>query len=208
MCVHTCFSKSWHQLSASDLSILALKFSVSVHVIILSILAPYASLYLSLSFPPPLTPSLPQPNGGASSPPPASRPAGHSPGTLTSSWSSSTQPPSSYQYVQRVCMYVCADLSVCIVLAYHTVAQSEILSTECEDSNLSIATHILRHAFNNVHVYKSLGIFLENSHSGLNWGPLTLAVSALPPELWPPGDSQPSQFSLSLCMCRQNPVRH
>ena len=38
------------------------------------------------------------------------------------------------------------------------------------------------------------------SHPG--WGPLTLAVSALPP------DSQPSQFSISLCMCRQNPAIH
>ena len=28
--------------------------------------------------------------------------------------------------------------------------------------------------------------------------PLTYSISALPPELWPPGDSQPSQ---SLCMC-------
>ena len=45
------------------------------------------------------------------------------------------------------------------------------------------------------------------SHSGLNWGPRTSAVSALPPELWPPGDSQPSQFSISLCMCCQNPAR-
>jgi len=36
----------------------------------------------------------------------------------------------------------------------------------------------------------------------LNRGPLTLVVSALPPELWPPGDSQPSQFSISLCVCR------
>ena len=44
------------------------------------------------------------------------------------------------------------------------------------------------------------------SHPGLNRGPLTLAVSALPPELWPPDDSQPSQFSISLCMCRQNPA--
>ena len=34
------------------------------------------------------------------------------------------------------------------------------------------------------------------SHPGLNRGPLTLAISALPPELWPPGDSQPSQFSM------------
>ena len=33
-------------------------------------------------------------------------------------------------------------------------------------------------------------------------GALTLAVSALPPELWPPGDCQPSQFSISLRMCR------
>ena len=45
------------------------------------------------------------------------------------------------------------------------------------------------------------------SHPGLNRGPLTLAVSALPPELWPPGDSQPSQFSISLRMCHQNPAR-
>ena len=45
------------------------------------------------------------------------------------------------------------------------------------------------------------------SHPGLNWGPLTLVVSALRPELWPPGDSQPSQLSISLRMCRQNPVR-
>ena len=29
----------------------------------------------------------------------------------------------------------------------------------------------------------------------------------LPPELWPPGDSQPSQFSISLRMCRQNSAR-
>ena len=36
---------------------------------------------------------------------------------------------------------------------------------------------------------------------GLNQGPLTLVVSAPPPELWPPGDSQPSQFSIShTCM--------
>ena len=46
-----------------------------------------------------------------------------------------------------------------------------------------------------------------SSHPGLNREPLTLAISALPPELWPPGDSQPSQFSISLCMCRQKPVR-
>ena len=41
----------------------------------------------------------------------------------------------------------------------------------------------------------------------MNQEPPTLAVCALPPELWPPGDSQPSQFSISLCMCRQNPAR-
>ena len=48
------------------------------------------------------------------------------------------------------------------------------------------------------------------SHPGLNQGPLTLVVSALPPELWPPGDSQPSQFSISLCMykhvCTQSAI--
>ena len=37
-----------------------------------------------------------------------------------------------------------------------------------------------------------------SSHPGLNRGLLTLAVSALPPELWPPGDSQPS-ILLSTC---------
>ena len=41
----------------------------------------------------------------------------------------------------------------------------------------------------------------------MNREPLTLAVSALPPELWPPGDSQPSQFSISLRTCCQNPAR-
>ena len=53
---------------------------------------------------------------------------------------------------------------------------------------------------------KILRRILENlwktgSHLGSNRGPLTLAVSALPPEPWPPGDSQPSQFSLSPCVC-------
>ena len=38
-------------------------------------------------------------------------------------------------------------------------------------------------------------------------GPLTLAVSALPLELWPPGDSQPAFIIISLGMCHQNPVR-
>ena len=36
-----------------------------------------------------------------------------------------------------------------------------------------------------------------------------VSVSALPPKLWPLGDSQPShsQFSISLCMYCQNPIR-
>ena len=62
-----------------------------------------------------------------------------------------------------------------------------------------------------VHEERLGNIFREprkiGSHPGLNQGPLTLAVSALPPELWLLGDSQPSQFSISLCMCRQNPAR-
>ena len=37
---------------------------------------------------------------------------------------------------------------------------------------------------------------------GIEPGTSDLAVSALPPELWPPGDSQPSQFSISPRMCR------
>ena len=42
-----------------------------------------------------------------------------------------------------------------------------------------------------------------------NWPRAFDTVSALPPELWPPGDSQPSQFSISLCtcMCCQNSIR-
>ena len=59
-----------------------------------------------------------------------------------------------------------------------------------------------------MYMRKGLGIFLENHKNwGLNRGPLTLAISALPPELWPPGDSHPSQFSISLCMCHQNLVK-
>ena len=41
------------------------------------------------------------------------------------------------------------------------------------------------------HTKLAICIFRElqktGSHPGLNWGPLTLVVSALPPELWPPG---------------------
>ena len=62
-----------------------------------------------------------------------------------------------------------------------------------------------------MYVRKGLGIFLENRENRqpprIEPGPLTLVVSALPPELWPPGDSQPSQFSMSLCVCCQNPAR-
>ena len=47
----------------------------------------------------------------------------------------------------------------------------------------------------------------RHNHPGSNRGSLTLAVSALLPELWPPGDSQPSQLSISLRMCHQNPAR-
>ena len=62
-----------------------------------------------------------------------------------------------------------------------------------------------------MYMRKGLGIFSRTvktgSHPGLNRGSLTLAVSALPPELWALGDSQPSQLSISLCMCPQNPAR-
>ena len=69
----------------------------------------------------------------------------------------------------------------------------------------------LQHTLHN-HVHEeSIGnIFRELKNRqppGIEPGPLTLAVSALPPELWPPGDSQPSQFSISLCMYCQNPAR-
>jgi len=50
---------------------------------------------------------------------------------------------------------------------------------------------------------KDLGIHLKNCEKlAATWGPLTLAVSALPPELWPPGDSQPPQFSVHVCAVR------
>ena len=71
----------------------------------------------------------------------------------------------------------------------------------------STAWELLPIAHVHVHVYmrKGFGIFLENCKKNrqpprIEPGPLTLAVSALPPELWPPGDSQPSQFSISLRM--------
>ena len=71
-------------------------------------------------------------------------------------------------------------------------------------------TCIYAYTVHTVHVHEEkLGnIFRKTgSHPGLNRGPLTLPVSALPSELWPLGDSQPSQFSISLRMCCQNPVR-
>ena len=59
--------------------------------------------------------------------------------------------------------------------------------------------------------WKGSGIFLENSEklaATQDWTRgLWQAVSALPPELWSLGDSQPSQFSISLCMYHQNPTR-
>ena len=63
--------------------------------------------------------------------------------------------------------------------------------------DIPLGSHWTQHASYIIYVMKRLrNIFRElwktGSHPGLNWGPLTLAVSALPPELWPPGDSQPS----------------
>ena len=65
--------------------------------------------------------------------------------------------------------------------------------------------HVHEERLVNIHVFRELR--KNGSHPGLNRGALTLAVSAVPPELWPPGDSQPSQSSVSLRMCRQNPAR-
>ena len=76
---------------------------------------------------------------------------------------------------------------------------------------LPLGSHRTQHASYGIREERLGNIFGEprktGSHPGLNRGPLTSAVSALPPELWPPGDSQPSQFSISLCICRQNPAR-
>ena len=70
------------------------------------------------------------------------------------------------------------------------------------------STMIVCHTRLYAHEERLGNIFRElGSHPGLNRGPLTLAVSTLPPELWPLGDSQPSQFSISLRMCHQNPAR-
>ena len=63
-------------------------------------------------------------------------------------------------------------------------------------------TNIIR-----IHEERFENVCKTSSHPGLNQGPPTLVVSALPPELWPPGDSQPSQFSISLHMCCQNTTR-
>ena len=81
----------------------------------------------------------------------------------------------------------------------------------CAICMCSTCTYMYKYMYIHVHEERLGNIFRElrktSSHLGLNRGPLTLAVSALPPELWPQGDSQPSQFSISLCMCRQNPAR-
>ena len=58
---------------------------------------------------------------------------------------------------------------------------------------------ILRHILEN--------LWKTGSHPGSNQGPLTLTVSALPPEPWPLGDSQPLQFSLSLFVRHQNLIK-
>ena len=78
--------------------------------------------------------------------------------------------------------------------------------------------HTIAHVVNIAQVHVHVGIHEERHENifrelknqqppGIEPGPLTLVVSALPPELWPPGDNQPSQFSISLRMCRQNPIR-
>ena len=50
-------------------------------------------------------------------------------------------------------------------------------------------------------------LWKTGSHLGLNQGPLTLAVSALPPEYGHRVTASSRKFSISLCMCRQNPTR-
>ena len=76
------------------------------------------------------------------------------------------------------------------VLYVHTFGEQNI----CINWTLSITNN---HA---VYMMKRLG----NIFTVKNLQPprieLGASVSALPPELWPPGDSQPSQFSISLCM--------
>ena len=60
---------------------------------------------------------------------------------------------------------------------------------------LPLGSHRTQHASYVIREERLGNIFREmrktGSHPGLNRGPLTLVVSALPPELWPPGDSQP-----------------
>ena len=73
------------------------------------------------------------------------------------------------------------------------------------NATVSWVIHVHVHEERLGNIFRELG--KTGSHPGLNRGLLTLVVSALPPELWPPGDSQPSQFSISLRMCRQNPAR-
>ena len=113
-----------------------------------------------------------------------------------------------------VCVCVCARTCTCTcggTLRHYVCSQWShemllfVLMT-CKMTVLILSIHCY-----DVYEERLGNIFRElrktGSHPGLNRGPLTLAVSALPPELWPAGDSQPSQFSISLRMCHQNPAR-
>ena len=58
-----------------------------------------------------------------------------------------------------------------------------------------------------VHDEKAQEYFRDQQPPGIEPGASDLNCQCSTTWLWPPGDSQPSQFSLSLCMCRQNPIR-
>ena len=96
----------------------------------------------------------------------------------------------------------------------HVPTQHVSLSTLMHSLQTQPLSDIIACTDISVHAYvheERLGNIFENHEKPAatrDWGrgPLTLAVSALPPELWPPGDSQPSPFSISLHMCHQNPT--
>ena len=103
----------------------------------------------------------------------------------------------------------------------HTLIQSYLHVSMCTNYVLQLNAHIHAHmyvhvhehihnmyTFNRTHAHEErLGnIFREPSKTG-SYTPgiepgASDFVSALPLELWPPGEGQPSQFSISLCMCR------
>ena len=78
-----------------------------------------------------------------------------------------------------VCVYACSGVVGMMGMLYRVEETNELCMRESDA--------LVMKGYRYMYMRKGLGIFLENcektgSHPGLNWGPLTLAVSALPPD--------------------------